>query len=718
MNNNRTKNDTIRGLPRPRVFSLMDLTGIFLVIICFISIFPSFYGTELHSRRMELEEYIASRANSPLSAPDTDIDINSFIRISNTTQRFIVGNNECKPFYISGINLWEAVEAASGALRLFGATLPGNRTTGPALVRSLLQKAQHAGMNVVRLWAHPVSKQYALMDGPGSYNEHIFRGLDYFIDEARKHNIRLLLVLVDNWQPTGGVDQFVGWARQVQQSEELSHEDFFSNELLKTMYKNHVSALLNRVNSVNGRVYKDDPTIFAWNLINEPRCYKCATLGDWIAEMATFVKSIDSQHLLTVGEEGFYASGTPQAAFNPNGKGANSSWANNEGQNFLADHENVDFAAIHLWHQNWDDASQPFVENWITQHIKDAKTIGKPLLLEEFGAWGVGQYLEQRDIWYDMIYKAVLKDMDGHGSPIQGALFWQLLENGQRAPPEESETPGGIFGIFSTDSTWNIINAFTASIQQLNAISPKSQPSCAAKGSPRTPSSAAPARSCSHTWVGGVEDGTGYEGAECSVDINECARGTHGCSINAACINTIGEYECMCYEGFDGDGKQCSPMEDVLSKVQQSYYTYGPGIVACDEGRDVIYPMNAPGYAYDLIHGDSGGNVYGSRWPVTALECMLACDAAPGCDSFTYNELMQGCFLKSSPSSQLCSRPETLCVATRGQTYSCGIWQTYFNSSLIRIQAAEGQSTGALAKQFTWLDKYLTTLKGGNSTEL
>lgn len=25
-------------------------------------------------------------------------------------------------------------------------------------------------------------------------------------------------------------------------------------------------------NTINGRLYKDDPTIFAWDLINEPRC--------------------------------------------------------------------------------------------------------------------------------------------------------------------------------------------------------------------------------------------------------------------------------------------------------------------------------------------------------------------------------------------------------------------------------------------------------------
>lgn len=142
-------------------------------------------------------------------------------------------------------------------------------------------------------------------------------------------------------------------------------------------------ALLCRVNTINGRVYRDDPTsewlakhmtplcttllycsfahrlpllhftsppaVFAWDLVNEPRCYKCGdTLAQWVAEMAAFVKGIDSNHLLTVGEEGFYPQNAPQSAANPQGL---QSWAFYEGQSFVDDHASadIDFMAIHLW---------------------------------------------------------------------------------------------------------------------------------------------------------------------------------------------------------------------------------------------------------------------------------------------------------------------------------------------------------------------------------
>lgn len=37
-------------------------------------------------------------------------------------------------------------------------------------------------------------------------------------------------------------------------------------------HANFMQAVLTRVNYITGVAYKDDPTIFGWELMNEPRC--------------------------------------------------------------------------------------------------------------------------------------------------------------------------------------------------------------------------------------------------------------------------------------------------------------------------------------------------------------------------------------------------------------------------------------------------------------
>ena len=50
------------------------------------------------------------------------------------------------------------------------------------------------------------------------------------------------------------------------------HALFFTDPDAKRIYKENVKYTVLRRNSVNGRTYKDDPTIFSWGLLNEPRC--------------------------------------------------------------------------------------------------------------------------------------------------------------------------------------------------------------------------------------------------------------------------------------------------------------------------------------------------------------------------------------------------------------------------------------------------------------
>lgn len=88
----------------------------------------------------------------------------------------------------------------------------------------------------------------------------------------------------------------------------LTEKDSFQDA-----YKKWVSFLLNRVNTVNKRQYKSDPTILAWDLLNEPatvagfdsyrKLAPGTTLKNWVEEMLVFVKQqLKPKQLVFVGD--------------------------------------------------------------------------------------------------------------------------------------------------------------------------------------------------------------------------------------------------------------------------------------------------------------------------------------------------------------------------------------------------------------------------------
>ena len=59
------------------------------------------------------------------------------------------------------------------------------------LLRNLMAIGAQSGLNVMRTWAQGVDPMFALQTSPGVYNEEIFTGLDYALDQARQHNIKV-----------------------------------------------------------------------------------------------------------------------------------------------------------------------------------------------------------------------------------------------------------------------------------------------------------------------------------------------------------------------------------------------------------------------------------------------------------------------------------------------------------------------------------------------
>ena len=47
-------------------------------------------------------------------------------------------------------------------------------------------------------------------------------------------------------------------------------------------------------------------------------------------------------------------------------------------------------------------------------------------------------------------------------------------------------------------------------------------------------------------------------------DTDECSSGSHDCSADAYCNNTVGSFICSCKAGFSGDGKKCKTKKAIF----------------------------------------------------------------------------------------------------------------------------------------------------------
>ncbi|OMO64742.1 Glycoside hydrolase, family 5 [Corchorus olitorius] len=353
--------------------------------------------------------------------------------VSTNSTHFIIVNGggaaaeeNQSTFYINGWNsYWLLQESVwDGPSRL--------------MVSKMLQRGAQMGLTVCRTWAFSDGDgPNALQTSPGVFNERVFKGLDYVIVEARKHGIRLILSLVNNLNNFGGKAQYVRWAQKAGINVSSSTDSFFSNPIIKDYYKAYIKAILNRKNSLSGVKYSNEPAIFAWELMNEPRCESNSSapiLQAWISEMAAFVKSLDQKHLVTVGLEGFYGLNTTKAPeVNPG------EWAASLGSDFIQNSaiENIDFASVHAYPDSWiphpdSEAKTRFLSRWVDSHISDGDhVLKKPVLFTEVGSvvdvnnQGLADKDSLLKTVYDKIYESAKNRQAG-----AGALIWQLLVEG------------------------------------------------------------------------------------------------------------------------------------------------------------------------------------------------------------------------------------------------------------------------------------------------
>ena len=416
--------------------------------------------------------------DTPFQEPVTDfvrVYDGQFVTVSNDS-----GTAVCEPFFLAGWNSWDVTRVPR---------IQSYRSmNGQAALTQQLQTASQSGLNVMRAWAHTIDPSYPVMKSPGWYDEEGLKALDFLLSEANKYGIRVILSFVDNWKYPGGVDQMLDWSETAPEREipvpasllgggdynqdnleqEVKnyiverHSLFYTDEGARKIYRDYVSTLVNRTNVYNGKVYRDDPTILAWNLINEPRCetwlvWDCGDkLQSWIESESAFVKELDPNHLVTVGEEGFWASGSQNEWENP------TKWAKDMGQDFRRNHlpESIDFATIHIWPDTWGRPEDSFQKSWILAHIREAEEeLGKPLLLEEFGKSIRGSTdVEQRNQVYSLAHELV-EDSASKNRALKGSLFWNWETDLIRSP--------GSYEINAWDSTFELVKGHASRLREI-----------------------------------------------------------------------------------------------------------------------------------------------------------------------------------------------------------------------------------------------------------
>jgi len=206
------------------------------------------------------------------------------------------------------------VQSSNGMLTLKGSPFRFGGTNSYPLMYSnsptvdqILQTVANSNLKVVRMWVFCETtcgngfffQSLNTSTGAPAYNDSPITGLanlDLAVTEANNLGIKLIMTLTNNWHDFGGMDQYVRWRAGPQY-----HDQFYTDATIRQWYKNWVSHMLNHVNSNSGVAYKDDPTIMAWELANEPECGNdglptsgsCTntTIIDWIADVSAYVRA-------------------------------------------------------------------------------------------------------------------------------------------------------------------------------------------------------------------------------------------------------------------------------------------------------------------------------------------------------------------------------------------------------------------------------------------
>ncbi len=161
-------------------------------------------------------------------------------------------------------------------------------------IRDALTAVRQFGGKVARTYVFSVRRGtdtsfVVHVEGPGKFNEEAFRTMDKVIQIANETGVRLIIPFVDNWHWWGGVAEYAAMRGK-------QRDEFWTDPQLRADFKKTIEFVVNRVNTFTGVPYKTDKAILAWETGNE-----LLAPFSWTKEMAAYVKSLDTNHLVLEG---------------------------------------------------------------------------------------------------------------------------------------------------------------------------------------------------------------------------------------------------------------------------------------------------------------------------------------------------------------------------------------------------------------------------------
>ncbi|KAG2349908.1 glycoside hydrolase family 5 protein [Suillus weaverae] len=207
------------------------------------------------------------------------------------------------------------------------------------------------GIKVVRLWAFndvstiPVNGTWfqLIQNGTVTVNNgpNGLQKLDTVIQMAEQHGLYVILSLTNNWYPlpllnstvppvnstafdvTPGTNNtlprnylsnnYGGMDLYVRQFGLQTHDQFYTNPSILASFMNYTTQVVSR--------YVNSPSVFSYELANDPRCNStlgasptCTTetITTWHATVASHIRSIDPNHLISSGVGGYLCPTCPK----------------------------------------------------------------------------------------------------------------------------------------------------------------------------------------------------------------------------------------------------------------------------------------------------------------------------------------------------------------------------------------------------------------------